>query len=86
MSIIPLIILLFYHPFYHFLQNERTLTLTLFEKFYLIQKESEGAYHQLVASLASKSIVKAAKVVAQCLRVPQGRAEFSKAPGGGPPA
>ena len=34
------------------------------EKFYLIHKESEGAFHQLVASLANDSIVQAAKVVA----------------------
>ena len=34
------------------------------EKFYLLQKEPEGAFHQLVASLANDSIVQAAKVVA----------------------
>ena len=34
------------------------------ENFYLLQKESSGAFNQLVASLASDSIVQAAKVVA----------------------
>ena len=34
------------------------------EKFYLLQRESDGAFHQLMASLANDSIVQAAKVVA----------------------
>ena len=34
------------------------------ENFYLLQKESAGAFNQLVVSLASDSIVQAAKVVA----------------------